>query len=224
MEVHKGSPPGSNTEPWAAGANDVAFGPGAARHADALAQRAREAQDPAAAGARAAAAASPAVPLPASPSMLPRWTSWEGREAAWHSYMLRAGLYFDDFSGAHTLNQNGNYLFISGENAAARDPLAHVLWLAWAGETPAASQDFAAYWAKGGGLPPAWIDLNTNAVASYPAPPGMVAVARIATASRVVDVKALPHNGFPPLRASPDYYSAALILLSRLAWQESCVA
>jgi endoglucanase len=98
------------------------------------------------------------------------------------------------------------------------------LWLAWAGETPAASQDFAAYWAKGGGLPPAWIDLNTNAVASYPAPPGMVAVARIATASRVVDVKALPHNGFPPLRASPDYYSAALILLSRLAWQESCVA
>lgn len=97
------------------------------------------------------------------------------------------------------------------------------LWLAWAGETPAVSQDFAAYWARSGGVPPAWIDLNTNAVASYPAPPGMVAVARIATASRVIDVKAAPHHGFPPLRASPDYYSAALILLSRLAWQESCV-
>ena len=51
--------------------------------------------------------------------------------------MLRSGLSFDDWSGSHTLNQNGNYLFVSGQNAAARDPLAHVMGLAWAGRSAA---------------------------------------------------------------------------------------
>jgi hypothetical protein len=107
---------------WAAGANDVAFGPGAARGGGALAARARAAQAPAAAP--PAAAGTPA-----------RWASWEGREAAWHSYMLRAALSFDDWSQQHTLNQAGNYLFVSGENAAARDPLAHVMPLSWGGRS-----------------------------------------------------------------------------------------
>jgi endoglucanase len=95
------------------------------------------------------------------------------------------------------------------------------LWMAWAGERSPAAHAFTAYWDQRGAAPPAWIDLNTNAVAGYPAPPGMIAVARIATGLRVSDMKAQPPSGFPPLRASPDYYSAALILLSRLAWQES---
>lgn len=63
------------------------------------------------------------------------WTSWEGRESAWHSYMLRAGvgLTYDSFYGGHTMNQNGNYLFISGQNAAARDPLGYAGALVWTG-------------------------------------------------------------------------------------------
>ncbi len=105
------------------------------------------------------------------------------------------------------------------------------LWLAWAGEQTAASHAFTDYWERSatggasgrGPVPPAWIDLNTNSVATFPAPPGMIAVARIATGLRVSGVKAQPPSGFPPLRASPDYYSAALILLSRLAWHESRV-
>lgn len=115
--------PAHTAAAWAAFANDVAFGLGASQSAADLARRARAAQDP--------AAAEPAVAY----AMGPRWSSWEGREAAWHSYMLRAQLSFDDWAGVHTLNQAGNYLFISGENAAARDPLAHVMGLAWGGRS-----------------------------------------------------------------------------------------
>ena len=46
-------------------------------------------------------------------------TSWEARESRWHAYMLRAGLSYDSFYGNHILNQNGNYLFVSGEQAGA---------------------------------------------------------------------------------------------------------
>jgi hypothetical protein len=107
---------------WAAGANDLAFGRGAARGGGALAARARAAQEPASA--------------PPAPRGAPqRWASWEGREAAWHSYALRAGLSFDDWAGDFTLNQGGNYLYVSGYNAAARDPLAHVMPLAWGGRS-----------------------------------------------------------------------------------------
>ena len=97
------------------------------------------------------------------------------------------------------------------------------LWLAWSGLLPGAGPAFAAYWATFAALPPAWVDLQTNASASYPAPPGMIAVARIATGQSQSLMKASLSGGFPALRASPDYYSAALIMLSRLAWQESRV-
>ena len=46
---------------------------------------------------------------------------------------------------------------------------------------------------------------------------GFVAVAKIATASR--QDRRCPGD-FPSIRSSPDYYSAALTLLARLAWQE----
>jgi len=88
--------------------------------------------------------------------------SWEARESLWHSYMLRSGLTFDSYYGNHILNQNGNYLFISGEQAgksaillcasktsssltefphlgmackiaAARDPLAYAMTLSLTG-------------------------------------------------------------------------------------------
>jgi hypothetical protein len=52
---------------------------------------------------------------------------WVGRELAWHNYMLRAGTTFDDFFGEFTVNQATGYLYEDGLNAAARDPLQHVL-------------------------------------------------------------------------------------------------
>ncbi len=97
------------------------------------------------------------------------------------------------------------------------------LYLAWSREMPSAAGDaFATYWSARQAAPPAWVDLRTNATAGYEAPPGMIAVAKIATNSDYWDEKALLPASFPMLHASPDY-SAALILLSRLAWQESRV-
>jgi endoglucanase len=96
------------------------------------------------------------------------------------------------------------------------------LYLAWGSKSPSvAAESFAAYWSTRQPAPPAWVDLNTNATANYAAPPGMIAVARIATQAAQSDGKMRLPGGFPALRASPDYYSAALILLSRLAWLES---
>jgi endoglucanase len=98
------------------------------------------------------------------------------------------------------------------------------LYLAWSGQAPcAAGRAFAAYWAARQPAPPAWVDVATNATAGYPAPLGMTAIAQIATCEAQQGKKPSLPGGFPALRASPDYYSAALILLSRLAWQESRV-
>lgn len=87
------------------------------------------------------------------------------------------------------------------------------LYLAWAGESLPA---FTTYWRDTSPATPAWVDLHTGATASYTAPPGMVAVAKVATS---VANSTLP-TAFPSIHTSPDYYSSALILLSRLAWHE----
>ena len=90
------------------------------------------------------------------------------------------------------------------------------LHLSWAGLTqPSMHEAFVKFWSEAGAQT-AWVDLRTNERASYPAPPGMVAIAKIATAR---DKTALPRD-FPSIRSSPDYYSAALTLLARRAWQE----
>jgi len=88
------------------------------------------------------------------------------------------------------------------------------LYLAWAGESLPA---FTTYWRDTSPSTPAWVDLHTGATAPYVAPPGMVAVAKVATA---VANTTLP-SAFPSIHTSPDYYSSALICLSRLAWHES---
>jgi endoglucanase len=96
------------------------------------------------------------------------------------------------------------------------------LWLSWANDkTTVIGQSFDSYWTSSRVVPAAWIDLNTDISATYPASPGMVAVARTATALSQCGKKALEPVGIPALSASPDYYSAALILLSRLAWLET---
>ena len=95
------------------------------------------------------------------------------------------------------------------------------LWLSWVNDkSSSVAQSFSSYWAARAPFPPAWIDLTTDDSATYAAPPGMMAVARIATALSQCGANAPLQACFPDLRASPDYYSAALILLTRLAWQE----
>jgi endo-1,4-beta-D-glucanase Y len=95
------------------------------------------------------------------------------------------------------------------------------LWLAWSGQpSSAVAESFGAYWSLYQPAPPAWIDLNTNAQARYPAPPGVVAIGHTATALSQPGRKGVGSIQFPPIRSSPDYYSAALTMLSRCAWQE----
>lgn len=95
------------------------------------------------------------------------------------------------------------------------------LWLAWSGQSSSAvAESFGAYWSLYQPAPPAWIDLNTNAQAHYPAPPGVVAIGHTASALSQRGRKGMGSVQFPPIRASPDYYSAALTMLSRCAWQE----
>ena len=62
--------------------------------------------------------------------------------------------------------------------------------------------------------PPAWVDLVTGVTADYPASPGVRAIASFVTART-------NGGGTPisllPVRESPDYYSASLTLLVRIA-------
>ena len=76
---------------------------------------------------------------------------------------------------------------------------------------------FESFWSEAASYQPAWANLATNAVSPYAAPSGMVAVKSITAA-------AAPQMGLPTLpsvQQSTDYYSAALTLLSRIAWVES---
>ena len=75
---------------------------------------------------------------------------------------------------------------------------------------------FQQYWANTAANPPAWVDLATGAAAPYAAPPGMLAINLLTTGAAAPD---LP-SAFPTVASAPDYYSAALILLCRLAWRE----
>ena len=93
------------------------------------------------------------------------------------------------------------------------------LYLSWAGRTPmSVDEAFRAYWAQQLPDPPAWVDLVTGEVAPYAAPPGMRAVGEFSLAP--IAVPDVPPS-FPSAATAPDYYSAALILLARIAWQES---
>lgn len=91
--------------------------------------------------------------------------------------------------------------------------------LCWAGLTgePAVSSAVAFWGSREGRNMPAWIDLMSNVVPSYPAPPGMVAVARLSVA-------ALAGHGdisrMPSINSAQDYYAAALILKARIAWHD----
>jgi endoglucanase len=95
------------------------------------------------------------------------------------------------------------------------------LWLTWSNMPDVGVQRAFAGWVGSHPVLPAWADLATDGTANYPAPPGMLAVAHAATVGQHVNDKTSLAGCFPSLRTSPDYYSAALVLLSRMAWRES---
>jgi endoglucanase len=94
------------------------------------------------------------------------------------------------------------------------------LHLAWAGMTDEPGVRAAANFWNDPGLVvrPAWTDLRSGQVAPYGAPAGINAVAEVTTATGW-------HRGvskaLPTVARSPDYYSAALAILSRIALREN---
>jgi endoglucanase len=92
------------------------------------------------------------------------------------------------------------------------------LWLVWSRRLPSALyQAFHAFWtSRSGPDMPAWADLATNEIPSYPAPPGIQAVIRLTEAAATHTAP-----GLPPIGTTTTYYDAALILLSHLAFRES---
>lgn len=92
------------------------------------------------------------------------------------------------------------------------------LWLVWSRNLPNSIYwAFRAFWTSRSGLGmPAWADLITNEIPSYPAPPGIQAVMRLTDAAATHSTPNLP-----PIGTAKAYYDAALILLSHLAFWES---
>jgi endoglucanase len=94
------------------------------------------------------------------------------------------------------------------------------LHLAWAGMTDEPAVRAAANFWNDPGLTvrPAWTDLRSGQVAPYGAPAGIDAVAEVTTATGWHRGIAKP---LPTVARSPDYYSAALAILSRIALREN---
>jgi endoglucanase len=91
------------------------------------------------------------------------------------------------------------------------------LYLAWAGLGGEPALDRVRnFWTDPAHLVmPAWADLTSDAVAPYAASPGVTAVARLAGAQRPTGPVA--QRAESSVGEAPDYYSAALSLLARLA-------
>jgi endoglucanase len=91
------------------------------------------------------------------------------------------------------------------------------LYVAWDDLAEVRSmRSFALFFAPDDRIPPAWTDLATDAVAPYPASPGMRAIGQLARA--FIDARS-SQFALPSVAASTDYYSSALTMLVRL-----CVA
>jgi endo-1,4-beta-D-glucanase Y len=89
------------------------------------------------------------------------------------------------------------------------------LWWIWQGLPPGpAIQSIGRFWSSGPpNVVPAWVDLETNEIAHYPASPGIIAIMRLMRLAA-----GLAGEPNEPSAADPaNYYDAALILLSHLA-------
>lgn len=93
------------------------------------------------------------------------------------------------------------------------------LYLAWAGmgEEPALEKAVAFWGNPTHRQMPAWVDLASNRLAPYAAPPGIRAVAMAAQVGRG---SILPADSLPRVSYAVDYYSGVLSLLSRLAMSD----
>ncbi len=114
--------------------------------------------------------------------------------------------------------QNGSHSIAPGwAPRFSWDAIRVPLHLAWAG-LPAEPlfESFRQYWNAGRGSP-AWTDLITGEIAPYPAPAGIRAVAAVAARTNILDGTV----ALPSIMAANDYYGAGLVLLSRLALEES---
>jgi endo-1,4-beta-D-glucanase Y len=94
------------------------------------------------------------------------------------------------------------------------------LYLVWAGlaQEPAVAACGGFWGDPAQHLPPAWADLTNDTVSPLQAPTGMLAIARLVQAGRAGGGDLA---GLPTVAMAPDYYSAALSLLSRMAWRDA---
>jgi endoglucanase len=94
------------------------------------------------------------------------------------------------------------------------------LYLAWGRrwDEPALQSSVAFWTDPTHRMLPAWTDLRSNGISPYPGHAGVRAVAQLSIAAR-------DHAGrigeLPRVAQATDYYGAALILLSRIAWQDT---
>ncbi len=92
------------------------------------------------------------------------------------------------------------------------------LHVAWGGIAAAPLLDsFRRYWNSTPSAPPAWTDLLTGEMAPYAAPAGHRAVATVALKQANLNTT----GRSPSVMSASDYYGAGLVLLSRLAAEET---
>jgi len=95
------------------------------------------------------------------------------------------------------------------------------LYLAWARLSPPGTMEaIATFWKSAAG-DTAWIDLRTGDSAGYGPSSGMQAIRQLTETA--VDGK-VPRSRMPRVSDARDYYSATLIMLTRLAWRERALS
>ena len=91
------------------------------------------------------------------------------------------------------------------------------LFAAWAGNAAADLGRFRAFWGAQPGKAPAWVDLETDALAPYTACRGVAAIAAVVAGCGGHAARPT----MPGLAGDDDYYSAALNVLARVATYEA---
>ncbi|OGP11101.1 MAG: hypothetical protein A2048_06075 [Deltaproteobacteria bacterium GWA2_45_12] len=111
-----------------------------------------------------------------------------------------------------TFNQEETMSSAQNENFGF-DAIRIPLYLAWGGllDTPL-KEPFTAYWSQNPDFP-ATINVNTNTISDYRAPTGFECIATLIQADPDEKIN------WPKLDKNDDYYSSALCLLSRMAYQ-----
>jgi endoglucanase len=146
----------------------------------------------------------------------------DGQDLVWQ-HLLDDGLRLLEIARFGRWNLPPDWLALSdpllpAEGFAPRfgyDAVRIPLYLLWAGlDNPQRLQPFRSYWGFFQNAPflPPWTDLLQDSVSSHDAPAGMRAIARLVTMGG--------DSPLPDLEPGQDYYSASLLLLSKLAQRE----